>query len=465
MASELFGMVGAVNMGVSSTLVDQAGMHRFDGAAEALSQQVFRFVTARLAGEAGSLGKTPSQSPESSVTRDGLGFDEAFAALSSLLSERCLRIDDPRALAFVGHSPAISATLADIALSAAGVLADWWIQGAGAIEAENAALAWLAELAGFPRSAGGVFLSGGTAANLTALHVARHSWRARGGARQAAVAATAEAHSSIRLAARVLDVEIVPVPLDERGRMTAAALDAALAGREVFAVASSAGCTNTGAIDELDGIAAICRERGIWLHVDGAYGGGALASEAARPQFAGIESADSLVVDPHKWLFTPVDCSALLYRDPELARAACTQTADYLDPVDGAVDWNPSDYGIHMTRRARGLPLWFALAAHGTHAFEAAIDACLEVARETADLIEQMPELALIMQPELSVVLFQRIGWSRLEYEVWSQALLASGLGFVVPTSWAGEPALRFCFINPNTTLEHVAAILETLKD
>lgn len=263
-------------------------------------------------------------------------------------------------------------------------------------------------------------MSGGTVANLTAMHVARCTWVARNGrSEKLAIAATREAHSSIRLAARVLDVAIVTVPGDELGRMTGEALAQVLAAtdRDVFAVATTSGCTNNGAIDDLPGIAAICNERNLWFHVDGAYGGGALASNAARPLFAGIELADSLVIDPHRVTLAPVDCSTLLYRDPELARRANTQAADYLDVVDGA-EWNPSDYGIHMTRRARGVPLWFTLVAHGTDAFDSAIDNCLQVAHDAARAIDESHHLELVCEPQLSVVLFRRVGWDREQY-IW----------------------------------------------
>ena len=132
---------------------------------------------------------------------------------------------------------------------------------------------------------------------------------------------------------------------------------------------ATSGTTNLGVIDDLAGIAEVCRERGLWFHVDGAYGGAALAAPSVRHLFAGIEHADSFIVDPHKWLFAPFDCCALVYRDPEVARRAHTQHAGYLDPINEAGEWNPSDYAMHLSRRARGLPFWFSLAVHGTDAY------------------------------------------------------------------------------------------------
>jgi glutamate/tyrosine decarboxylase-like PLP-dependent enzyme len=226
----------------------------------------------------------------------------------------------------------------DMLLSSATFMGTSWLEAAGATAAENAALRWLAEQAGLPPSAGGVFLPGGTMANLNALAVAAHqrrlSWR-DGSVRPLGVATTAEAHSSVRLAAQILDQAVIPVGTDARGKMTAGSLTEALdhASVEVCAVVATAGQTNSGVIDDLSGVADVCAERGVWLHVDGSYGGAALLSARTRELLSGIERADSLAIDPHKWLFSPLDCSALLYRDPSLARLTFTQRAEYIEAL------------------------------------------------------------------------------------------------------------------------------------
>jgi glutamate/tyrosine decarboxylase-like PLP-dependent enzyme len=231
----------------------------------------------------------------------------------------------------------------------------------------------------------------------------------------------------------------------------------------VFAIVATAGTTNAGIVDDLMGIADVAAASGLWLHVDGAYGLAALAAERARPLFRGIERADSLSVDPHKWLFAPFDCAALLYRDPDLARQAHTQHAAYLDVLQSGPDWNPSDYAFHLSRRARGLPFWFSLATHGTDAYGEAIETTLELARATARLIEADPHVELLVEPELSVVLFRRVGWAPADYAAWSDRVLNEGLTLTVPTTWRGETCLRFCFVNPRTTIDDVALILATL--
>ena len=273
-----------------------------------------------------------------------------------------------------------------------------------------------------------------------------------------------------------MDIEVVDVPTDERGRLTGAALAATLAllgdGADgldgLFAVVATGGTTNAGMIDDLAGVAAVAEARNLWFHVDGAYGGAALAAPSVRDRFAGIERADSLVVDPHKWLFTPFDCAALLYRHPELARRAHTQHAAYLEVMQqrrtvDAQEWDPSDFAYHLTRRARGLPLWFSLATHGTDAYRDAIEATLATARAAARLIDELDHLDLVMDPVLSVVMFRRVGWSAEDYRAWSDRALADGLTLTVPSSWRNETVLRFCIVNPRTTVEDLAAILATM--
>ena len=153
---------------------------------------------------------------------------------------------------------------------------------------------------------------------------------------------------------------------------------------------------------------ASARERDLWMHVDAAYGGAALLAPSVRDHFGGIEAADSLVIDPHKWLFAPFDCAALLYRDPDLARAVHTQDASYLDVIhDEPDEWNPSDYAYQLTRRARGLPLWFSLAVHGSDAYRDAIERVLATAHAAAERIRALPHLELVRDPELSIVLFR----------------------------------------------------------
>jgi glutamate/tyrosine decarboxylase-like PLP-dependent enzyme len=263
-----------------------------------------------------------------------------------------------------------------------------------------------------------------------------------------------------------MDVDILDVPADEHGRLTGEALRRTLdadGGEGLFAVVASAGATNAGTVDDLDGVAAVCAERGLWFHVDGAYGGAGLLAPSVRALYDGIERADSFIVDPHKWLFAPYDACALLYRDPSIARRAHRQEASYLDTSNAAPDWNPADYAYHLSRRARGLPLWFSLATYGTDAYRDAVEAVLTTTRGTADQIREDPRLELLMEPDLSVVLFRRLGWEPDDYEAWWRRLVDAQIAFVQPTSWGGEKVARLCFVNPSTTIDHVRAVLGTM--
>jgi glutamate/tyrosine decarboxylase-like PLP-dependent enzyme len=401
------------------------------------------------------------------ITPDGIGAEEALRVFAEVLEPATRAQDDPMNLAYIPAAPTRAAVAFDQVISSANIFGGLWEAGAGAIWAENQALRWIADLLGWGPETMGCFVSGGTVGNLSALAAARHRALTRRGSRPTEgwqVACSAGAHSSIAAAARILDVEVVDVPEDERGHLTGAALRKTVTdtGR-VFAVVASAGTTNAGVVDDLDAIADFCDEHRIWLHVDGAYGGAGLVSATLRPQYAGIERADSFIVDPHKWLFAPYDCCALLYQHGAAATEAHAQHASYLDQVDRDAA-NPADLAIHLSRRARGLSLWFSLATHGTDRYAAAVDRTVAIAREVAEGIEETPHLRLLKAPELTVMLFERPGWSADDYRRWSDDLAKAGVMLCVPTQWDGRPVLRLAFVNPETDPQQVLTVLrETL--
>ncbi|MEO7129752.1 MAG: pyridoxal-dependent decarboxylase [Dermatophilaceae bacterium] len=405
------------------------------------------------------------------ITPEGLGATRAMDLYENTLAKACLSTDHPRYLSFIPCAPTREAAVFDVVVGASSIYGGSWLEGAGAIFAENQALRWIADLAGLPESAGGAFVPGGTVGNLAALVAARHTARERArlagnGQRPYRIAATDNAHSSIVSMAQVMDAEVCGVPVDDLLRLRGAALREVLEanGPETFfAVVATAGTTNFGVVDNLAEVAQVCREYGIWFHVDGAYGGAGLAAPSVRGLFAGIELADSFIVDPHKWLFAPFDCCALLYRDPALARVAHTQHASYLDVLTDAPDWNPTDYTVGLSRRVRGLPLWYSLAVHGTDAYVRAIEGTLEVTRFAASEIERRPYLEAVRPPDLSVIVFRRLGWTPEDYQVWTDRMLAEGSAFVVPTSHRGEAMTRFAIVNPQTTTDDILAILDSM--
>jgi L-2,4-diaminobutyrate decarboxylase len=447
-------------------------MHGFDENTEDLAKALMAYASRRIANPVPLDGPAPASElarrAGETITPEGIGGTEALRVWAEVLAPATISTDHPAFLAFVPGAPTKASVLFDLVISASSTYGGSWLEGGGAVWAENQALRWIADLAGLPADAGGVFVSGGTAGNLSALVAARHAAGVARGGRAArwAIACGDSAHSSVVSAARVMDVDVVTIPSDDRARLTGSSLREALdreAPKGLFAVVASAGSTNAGVIDDLTGVAEVCRERGLWMHVDGAYGGAALLAPSARDRFAGVEHADSFIVDPHKWLFAPFDACALLYRDPAMARTAHVQQASYLDSINATAEWNASDYAHHLTRRARGLPLWFSLATYGTDAYRDAVETVLEIARRAADEIRKHPDLELLLEPELSVVLFRRIGWGPDDYESWWRRLLDAQIAFVQPTSWQGEKVARLCFVNPRTTLDHVRAILGTM--
>ena len=450
-------------------------MHRLDPSTEVLTQAVIRYAVERT-----RLDPPPLDGPRTAgelhamvgqtISARGMGGLEALRVFADVLAPACISVDHPRFWSFVPTAPTEAAILFDLVVGASAIYGGSWMEGAGAVFAENQALRWIADLAGFPVGAGGVFTPGGTYGNLSALTAARERWRARGGEGRAVVVGSSGAHSSIKAAAKVMDAEVIMVAADAAGRMTRAALTAAVANvsadvaARICAVVATSGTTNAGVIDDLTAGADHAADLGAWFHVDGAYGAAALAAPSVRHRFAGVERADSLIVDPHKWLFAPYDCCALIYRDPLQARAALSQHAEYLDVLQADEnEWNPSDFAFGLTRRVRGLPFWFSLATYGTDAYTEAIEASLTLTRATAALIETMPELEVVGEPELSVVMFRRLGWQPADYNAWSAQLLAEGRAFVTPTSWNGETILRLCFVNPRSTLDDVCDVLATL--
>jgi aromatic-L-amino-acid decarboxylase len=387
------------------------------------------------------------------------------------LATAVVSCDSPRFLSFIPAAPTKAALLFDMIVACSSLQGTSWMEAAGAVAAENQALRVLADLAGLPDGSGGCFVAGGSAGNLSALMVARDTASHRMGERaprRPLIAISEEAHSSVDKALRILAVEPLLVPCQDH-RLTGTGLRATLErhprGDDVVGVVATGGTTNAGIIDDLAGVGEVAHERSLWFHVDGAYGCGALFAPSVRKCFDGIETVDSFVVDPHKWLFAPFDCAALLYREPHLAKAVHTQDASYLDVLHrhAPEEWNPSDYAYHLTRRARGLPLWFSLAVNGTDAYSDAVETVLAVALETADLIERTPYLELVRRPELSVVLFRRTGWDRAQYEQWSSRLLENQIGFVVPTTWEGESVARLALLHPDTTIGIVEEIVATL--
>jgi glutamate/tyrosine decarboxylase-like PLP-dependent enzyme len=448
-------------------------MHQFTPEVEALAQEVLKYSLERLKDDPPLDGPRTAEDlfneVGNTITSKGLGGQQALEVFTNVLAKACISTDHPRNLAFIPSAPSEYANLFDLVVGASALYGGSWQEGAGAVFAENQAIQWLIDLAGLPASAGGVFVQGGTIGNLSALVVARAQARKKSQTPDRwVVVCSEEAHSSIASAANVMDVDVLKVAVDENGRLQGNSVAAAIdhlhstTKNRVFAVVATAGTTNLGIIDDLKGIAKTAKDRELWFHVDGAYGIAALCAPSVRSLFDGIEEADSFIVDPHKWLFAPYDACALVYRNPELAKQVHSQHASYLDTLKDD-NWSPSDYAIHLTRRTRGLPFWFSLAAHGTDAYTVAMEQTLTVAQEAAELVRAHPNLQLLLEPELSIVAFTRNGWTLADYQKWSDQLLADQVGFIPPSAHKGQPILRFAIVNPWTKISDISMILDSL--
>jgi aromatic-L-amino-acid/L-tryptophan decarboxylase len=439
-------------------------LHGDSAAVGDLADRAVAWIEARLADSpVGVIGDKPALDAAlaGSIVDSGLGLDAAWRLFADVVAPNNIGLDSERFLAFIPLSPSVAAVWMDTIVSTANFSAESWLEGAGAIAAENQVIALLCRAARMPANAAGCFMSGGSIGNLSALAVGRD--RAGG---HCVVAVADTAHASVDNALHLLGLESLVVPTGPDCRLTGEALRAAIGDRrDVGIVVAAGGSTNAGIIDDLAGCADVAGEIGAWFHVDGAYGLSALLLPELHHRFDGLERADSFIVDPHKWLFATAGSCALVYRDPALARQVHTQHGPYLDVLrTGDEAFNPCDLGYQLTRRASGLPIWFALALHGIDAHRIAIRHGITMAAAMADAIDAHPLTELVMRPELGVVLFRRDGWGAAEWKEWAAGLLAAGTAFVAPSTYKGEPVGRLVFMHPRTPPSMIDELMVSLS-
>jgi len=402
----------------------------------------------------------------------------------------------PGFLAYFGISGSAPGVLGEFLGSALNVNAMLWRTGPAATELEEVALGWVRRMLGLPAEFHGVIQDTASASSLVALAAARHQVpgldvRERGlaGAPRLVMYASAEAHSSIDKAAIALGIGrsgLRKIPTDAELRMDPGALAAAIredraAGMVPFAVVATVGTTSTTSVDPVPEIAAICAEHRLWLHVDAAYGGAAAVLPEMRWVLAGCERADSLVVNPHKWLFTPIDCSALYCRRPDVLRDAFDVLPEYLRTTGAAAAGEPRnlmDYGLSLGRRFRALKLWMVLRAFGARGIRDRIRAHIELARRLAERVDAAPEFERMAPAPLSVVclrarprdLAARGGepaagayLDRLN-EALLQAVNATGEAFLSHTRVRARFTLRVAIGNLRTTAAHIDRAWEILQ-
>jgi aromatic-L-amino-acid decarboxylase len=388
-----------------------------------------------------------------------------------------LRIDHPRFFGFVPGPGNPVGVLADALAAGFRVFAGTWLASPGAAMVETVVLDWLRDVCGMPATTEGLFVSGGSTANLTALAVALEE-RAGSERSRATVYVSDEAHSSVERALRVAGVRHVHVLAADRDQRlvpgelaTAVAADRA-AGRLPTCVVATAGTTGTGAVDPLEELRGVCDEQGLWLHVDGAYGAAAMLSPRGRARLRGLELADSVTLDPHKWLFQPLEAGCLLVRDGAALERTFSTSPPYLrDAAAAASEVNFCDRGIQLTRQFRALKLWMSLKVYGAAAFRAAVEHGLALAEHAERRFARDPAWELVTPAQLGIVTFRarRAGASPAELDALNSRLpaaaLADGFAYVSSHRVHGTTALRLCTINPRTTRADVDRTIDRLAE
>lgn len=383
----------------------------------------------------------------------------------------------PAYFAFIPGSGTFPGALGDLLASSLNIEGSAWLDSAGTSQLELTVLDWFRQWIGYPPEAEGVLVSGGSAANLTALACAREALV--GPMRDDVVAYVSDqGHSSIARAARALGFrpdQLRVLPVDGEFRMRPDALEGAIAadrqaGRMPLVVCAAAGSTNTGAIDPLPELAEVCAANGTWLHVDAAYGGFAALTERGRRWLEGIEHADSVTLDPHKWLYQPFECGSLLVRHGEHLEEAFRITPDYLKDARGG-EVNFGDRNLQLTRVTRALKLWLSIGTFGLDAFRSAIDRALDLAVLAERRVAESEDLDLMRPARLGIVCFRRrFGGDRPEAEIEDlnrrliQALERSGEGLVSSTRLRGRYAIRLCVLNHTSAERDVLGVLDWLE-
>jgi glutamate/tyrosine decarboxylase-like PLP-dependent enzyme len=408
-----------------------------------------------------------------------------FAELLGELDQRVFRhmglTTHPRFFAFVPSPSNYISALGDALAAGYNAFLGNRLEAAGPSRIEEVTVDWLRRLCGLPDTAGGLFVSGGSVANLTGLAVARQVKLpiASAPARRLAVAfCSDQTHSCIERAMRLMGFardQLVRIASDAGGRLPPEGLrrrvsDARDQGRVPFCVIANAGTTNTGAVDPLPELAELCRAENLWLHVDGAYGAAAMLCDEARPLLRGLELADSLAIDPHKWLFQPYEIGCVLVRDGRRLHETFRTTAEYLSVVERASEVNYQDCGIQLTRSFRALKLWLSLRYFGVGAFRQAVQRGIRLAELAEQVIRQTDGLEVVSPAQLAIVAFRRAapGLAPSAADALNETivtrLLAEGFATVTSTSLGGRRVLRLCTINPRTTEEDIRETIRRIS-
>jgi aromatic-L-amino-acid decarboxylase len=393
--------------------------------------------------------------------------------------DQIMHLDHPRFFAFIPSPSNFVSAMADALASGFNVFAATWLEGSGPAQIELVTIDWLCQACGLPATAGGLFVSGGSMANITALAVARHVKLGTSGS-DAVVYGSDQTHSSIARGLSVLGFrrdQLSELPSDDRFKLELPALRRAVqadrdAGRAPFCVVANAGTTNSGAIDPLSPLADFCQQQEMWLHVDGAFGAAAALCDRGRVLLDGLGRADSLALDPHKWLFQPYEIGCVLVRNERWLKEAFHILPEYLKDIAGQEEEvNFCDRGIQLTRGFRALKLWMSLQVFGAAAFEAALERGFELAEIAEAAVRALPEWEVVTPAQMGILTFRYAPpgataeeQDRLNRQL-VEAMIADQFAMLSTTVLRGRTVLRMCTINPRTTETDVRDTVRRLAD
>ena len=409
---------------------------------------------------------------------DGKPATEVMERAARDILPLALRLDHPRSFGFVSSAPTWPGVLADFLAAGFNVNLATWLVASGPSQLELVVIDWLRRWVGYPESAGGIFTSGGSATSLDAFVTARE---AAGHPDRASVYMSDQSHSAHIRAARIIGVKPERIrlhPSDERFRLDMGALARAVAedraaGLHPIAVCANAGAVSTGAVDPLEEMADFCEAQGIWLHVDAAYGGFAVVTGEGKKLLRGMERADSIGMDAHKWFFQPYEAGALLVKDVSKLENAFAVRHDILqDTIWGANHPNFSDRGLQLSRSFRALKVWMSVQTFGMAAFRRAVSKGMELAARAEEYVRESSVLEMLTPVSLGVVCFRvNPADARLDEDALGEinkTMLArifwDDKAFVSSTLLKGKFALRFCIINHTTAWDDVRETLEAIE-
>ena len=434
-----------------------------------------------------NLGRELRREETEALLREALpeepaSFDAVFDTYAKNVARNAIHLDHPRFFAFIPSAPNFASILADALVAGTNVFAGTWLESSGPSQVELVVIDWFKAMLGLPPEAAGLLVSGGSVANLTALAVARRA-ALNDEIRDAVVYLSDQTHASIDRALRLLGFrpeQLRRISTDAGFRLDTGKLDERVrldrqASLRPFLVIANAGTTNTGAIDPMREVAEIAREQSLWFHADAAYGGFAALTERGRKLLEGIEHADSVVLDPHKWFYCPFEAGCVMVRRGRLMRETFRILPEYMtDVAREEQEVNFCDYGLQLTRSFRALKVWMAVKTFGARRFREVIDQCLDLTELAARLFAQSSRIEIVTPPSLGVFTFRYVPeklpasgsetfLNRLNAELVARAIASREI-MLSSTRLDSRQVIRFCVLNHRTRKEDVREALRLIE-